>query len=187
MDTSDDLYLKREWSLWFDSPEFHTSYNETIYPLSWKQNIKKIYTIDTIQNFWGVYNNIIDVENLHYKSAYYLFVNNTEPHCLDLNNQNGITIHFVINSSTTLNSSTNLNTAWLYTILSFVGENIKYSKYLNGVSIKKHKHYCEIVLWLKTNDEKINTYFVDHFAHLYKDKEVDLQNTYKLTFEEQLA
>lgn len=180
-----NLQLEREWTLWFDSPHLHKTYKEVIDLFAWKQNLEEVSTFSTIGNFWGTYNNTLGPDEIWYKSAYYLFTSNTAPHCLDLNNQDGVTIHFSISSENM--SSESINSAWLYTILSFLGGSIKYAKYVNGISIKKHKNYYELVLWLSVNDDVISNFYIETFNELYKKKELEILGSYKLTLDDKFC
>ncbi len=39
--------LKHEWTLWFDAPNRKASSKD------WTDNLKKIITIDTVEDLWG--------------------------------------------------------------------------------------------------------------------------------------
>jgi hypothetical protein len=173
--SENDLLLQRDWTLWFDAPNLHTTYEATINPLAWKQNINKVYTFNNIANFWRLYSNIINPEEMWYRSAYYLFVDNTDPHCLDLNNQNGITLHFI------LSNESDITTAWLHTMLTLISESMEYIEYANGISLKKHKNFHELTLWLKINDDELTEFLTTQFTKLYEKNEIKVTNTYTLT------
>ncbi len=158
------LPLNREWTLWFDSPNLHKSYKEYSRELSWKQNLCCVYKINSIPTFWQTYNNITEPNNMCYKSAYYLFVSNTAPHSMDINNLNGTTLCFNILKGN------NLNNIWLRTVLLFLGENIKYSEYINGISLKKNKKQYELTLWTKTKNPDICNFFINYFTRKYNEE-----------------
>ncbi len=181
--------LKRAWTLWFDSPEMHNYYAETIDPRSWKQNIDNVCTFDTIENFWRLYNNIVGPNELGYRNAYYIFEKGTAPHCLDLNNQNGVTLHYAL----PLNNK--VEDAWLLTIMLMFKEKINHRKgkqliltnYLNGASLKRHKDCFELTLWLRVDCKKLNDILIAYLGKVYADRGISPINHYILTLSDKFA
>lgn len=39
--------LERAWTLWYDNPQKKSNYS------NWLANLKRISTIDTVEDFWG--------------------------------------------------------------------------------------------------------------------------------------
>ncbi len=166
--------LRESWTLWYDSAGFHKTYAETRHPIEWKQNIKEVYTFDSLENFYRLYNNIEEPMGIWYKSSYHIFLKGVAPHCLDLNNQDGITIHYLIEPSA------DLDEAWLQTILTIISG--KYDN-INGISIQKCKNYYELIIWMRTRDDS----YMSDFKKIYDDFKLNIKYIYTLTLEEKFT
>jgi len=65
--------LQTAWTFWIDKAIHNASVNE------YKANIKRIYTVSTVQGFWSVYKHIPDVSELRLRSYYHLMRDEREP------------------------------------------------------------------------------------------------------------
>ncbi len=65
--------LQTSWTFWIDKAVHNASLNE------YKANIKKIYSVQTVQGFWSVYTHIPDVSELKLRSYYHLMRYEREP------------------------------------------------------------------------------------------------------------
>jgi len=65
--------LQTAWTFWIDKAVHNASLNE------YKANIKKIYTVSTVQGFWSVYKHIPDVSELRLRCYYHLMRDEREP------------------------------------------------------------------------------------------------------------
>ena len=70
---SEGVPLQTSWTFWLDKAVHNASLNE------YKANIKKIYTVSTVQGFWSVYKHIPDVSELRLRSYYHLMRDEREP------------------------------------------------------------------------------------------------------------
>jgi len=73
LEESQGVPLQTAWTFWIDKAMHNASLNE------YKANIKRIYTVSTVQGFWSVYKHIPDVSELRLRSYYHLMRDEREP------------------------------------------------------------------------------------------------------------
>ncbi|KAJ3548229.1 hypothetical protein NM688_g5324 [Phlebia brevispora] len=98
--------LYSPWTLWFDSPATKgrnlpqtpmSSFPQTPLPQTpgglaaqgWMEDIKRVISFDSVEEFWGLYNNIVPPSQLPQKANYYLFKEGIIPAWEDEANKNG--------------------------------------------------------------------------------------------------
>jgi translation initiation factor 4E len=147
--------LTNEWVLWYDCP------NKKITNQNWIENIKQVHKIDSVEDFWGVYNNILKSSTLSFGSNYYLFKNGIKPMWEDPSNENGG------KWSIQLKKISEVDNIWLNTILNCLGENfyddennIDYNHEITGVIVNIRKYQDKVNVWLKDKNNKPAIEFV---------------------------
>lgn len=75
--------LNTPWTFWLDKSIPGTS------AAQYEATLRKLYTVNTVQGFWGVYNNIPDVDKLNVRYTYHLMRNERRPVWEDVNNCHG--------------------------------------------------------------------------------------------------
>jgi len=78
--------LQFAWSWWYDNPGKSWKTNQNS---KWEDNLKKIYTFDTVEDFWCLWNNIKGANELPLNSNYHVFKDGIEPKWEDAVNKNG--------------------------------------------------------------------------------------------------
>ncbi|CRK33292.1 hypothetical protein BN1723_003963 [Verticillium longisporum] len=74
--------LQNKWTLWFTKPPSGKGDN-------WNDLLKEVITFDSVEEFWGIYNNIAPVSELALKSDYHLFKAGVRPEWEDAQNKHG--------------------------------------------------------------------------------------------------
>ncbi|KAJ8496116.1 hypothetical protein ONZ45_g12578 [Pleurotus djamor] len=128
--------LYSPWTLWFDSPATKgrnlpqtpiSAFPQTPVPQTpgaaaaqgWMEDIKRVITFDSVEEFWGLYNNIVPPSQLPQKANYYLFKEGIIPAWEDEANKNGGKWSIQLPKDKNRN---NVDKMWLYTMLAAIGE-----------------------------------------------------------------
>ncbi|CAO3584493.1 unnamed protein product [Absidia cylindrospora] len=65
--------LQNAWTFYYDNPLLNNSAQ------SWAENLKELVTVDTVEDFWGAFNNLTKVDQLEPSSNYHLFKKGIRP------------------------------------------------------------------------------------------------------------
>ncbi|KAI9317072.1 translation initiation factor eIF 4e-like domain-containing protein [Dichotomocladium elegans] len=135
--------LQNAWTMWFDNPGKKASVQ------SWSQNLKEIVTIDTVEDFWGVYNNVAKVNHLESNSNYHFFKKGVRPEWEDPANANGgkFSIQFPRNRT-----GEAINDYWMYLLLAMIGEQFTYENEVCGAVISVRKVFFRLALWVRSSE-----------------------------------
>ncbi|KIY72804.1 translation initiation factor eIF4e [Cylindrobasidium torrendii FP15055 ss-10] len=128
--------LYSAWTLWFDSPATKgrnlpqtpiSAFPPTPGPATpgvaaaqgWMEDIKRVISFDSVEEFWGLYNNIVAPSKLPQKANYYLFKEGIIPAWEDEANKNGGKWSIQLPRD---KNRDNVDKMWLYTMLAAIGE-----------------------------------------------------------------
>ncbi|KAL4064890.1 translation initiation factor eIF 4e-like domain-containing protein [Scleroderma yunnanense] len=128
--------LYSAWTLWFDSPATKgrnlpqtpsTAFPQTPLPQTpsaasaqgWMEDIKRVISFDSVEEFWGLYNHIVPPSQLPQKANYYLFKEGIIPAWEDEANKNGGKWSIQLPKE---KNRGNVDKMWLYTMLAAIGE-----------------------------------------------------------------
>ena len=75
--------LQYRWVLWFDNPKLKKPDE------SWEENLKRIHTFDTVEDFWCLFNNIVAPTKLTMNSNFHIFKDGVLPMWEDETNKKG--------------------------------------------------------------------------------------------------
>lgn len=128
--------LEHSWTFWFDSPSAKSKQT------AWGSSIRPIYTFSTVEDFWGIYNNIHHPSKLAVGADFHCFKNKIEPKWEDPVCANGgkWTVNFARGKS---------DTSWLYTLLAMIGEQFDYGDEICGAVVNVRGKQEKIALWTK--------------------------------------
>ncbi|XP_078169946.1 eukaryotic translation initiation factor 4E-1-like [Carex rostrata] len=128
--------LEHSWTLWFDNPSTKSK-NTT-----WGSSIRPVYTFSTVEDFWGLYNNINHPTKLAIGSDLHCFKNKIEPKWEDPICANG--------GKWTINCSRGKSdTLWLYTLLAMIGEQFEYGDEICGAVVSVRGKQERVAIWTK--------------------------------------
>ncbi|KAI9336220.1 translation initiation factor eIF 4e-like domain-containing protein [Zopfochytrium polystomum] len=129
--------LHRRWTLWFDAQVKKAT------QANWHDNLKKVVTISTVEDFWGVYNNIIKASQIAFGSNYHLFKEGVQPMWEDPANANGGKWVAQIQKA----QKRDLDQLWLNTMLACIGEMFEDSSEVCGAVVSVRRHADRLSLW----------------------------------------
>ena len=132
--------LNNKWILWFHDPINN----------DWSfESYINIHTINTIESFWEVFNNInkLNIEN----GMFFLMKDGIKPMWEDEKNKNGGCWSFKILKE-------NIYETWLDLIINCINETIltdvSINDVINGLSVSPKKTFCIVKIWIKNNISK---------------------------------
>ncbi|GAA5914344.1 hypothetical protein JCM6882_008167 [Rhodosporidiobolus microsporus] len=105
--------LYAPWTLWFDSASKQDKAK------SWDDALSEVVSFQSVEDFWGLYNNIIPPSLLSANSNYYLFKEGIKPAWEDAANQTGGKWSVQLPRG---KYTEQIDAFWLYTMLAAIGE-----------------------------------------------------------------
>lgn len=135
--------LQNKWTLWFDNP---SNSQGRVDQKSWADQLKKVVTFDTVEDFWRIFNYIRPASKLQIGANYHLFKNDIEPKWEHPENYKGGKWNVGLKG----NLET-LDKMWLWAVLACIGENFEDENEICGcvVSIRKGQQN-RLAVWTKT-------------------------------------
>ncbi|TXT10735.1 hypothetical protein VHUM_02240 [Vanrija humicola] len=155
--------LSSKWTLYFDSPQSKALPKTPQTSLTapgghsggWLDDIRKVIEFDSVEEFWGVYHNIVSPSQLPGKANYYLFKNGIIPAWEDPQNKNGGKWAIQVPRD---KSKATIDKAWLYTMLAAIGETFETpldgsvpenSDLVTGVLVSSRPGFYRISIWTR--------------------------------------
>lgn len=164
--------LYSPWTLWFDSPATKgrnmpqtpiSAFPQTPVPQTpgaaaaqgWMEDIKRVISFDSVEEFWGLYNNIVPPSQLPQKANYYLFKEGIIPAWEDEANKNGGKWSIQLPKD---KNRANVDKMWLYTMLAAIGETFDPSpadsengsqSLITGVIVSTRPQFYRLSIWTR--------------------------------------
>ncbi|PRP88929.1 hypothetical protein PROFUN_00397 [Planoprotostelium fungivorum] len=130
--------LQNRWTLWYDNP------GKKITSQQWQDSLKKIVTFDTVEDFWGIFNNIRPASKLTLGSNYHLFKEGVEPKWEHPDNFKGGKWIVTIKGRGSM-----LDQQWLWLLLGVIGESFEEENEICGCVVSLRKSQDRITLWTR--------------------------------------
>jgi len=133
--------LMSKWTLWFTKPP--SSKGES----NWADSLKEVVTFDSVEEFWGIYNNIQKTSELALKSDYHLFRERIRPEWEDRQNKNGGRWSYQYK-----NKKDTIDDIWLNVMLAAIGETLEKEgdNEVMGVVVNVRNKFFRVSLWTRT-------------------------------------
>lgn len=103
--------LQHSWTLWFDSPQKKSTH------ANWQANLKRVATVNTVEDFWGLYKSILTASDIPIGANYHFFRSDIQPMWEDPANEHGGKWTFSGQKA----KRNFLNDIWLNLLLAIVG------------------------------------------------------------------
>ncbi|XP_058796856.1 eukaryotic translation initiation factor 4E type 3-like [Phymastichus coffea] len=133
--------LQTPWTFWLDKAISGTTTEE------YKANLKKIYTISTVQSFWAVFNHIPNANEMQIRYSYHLMRDDRYPLWEEPINQKGGTWRFKCHKSDTA-------TVWKEVILAAIGEQF-------SDSLAEGDEICGVSVSIRDRDDLVQVWNVN--------------------------
>jgi translation initiation factor 4E len=110
--------------------------------------LKEVITFDSIEEFWGIYNNIPPVSELPQKADYHLFKTGVKPEWEDSQNKHGGRWAYQFRNK----GAVNIDVLWLHIMLAGIGETLEQADdgEVMGVVVNVRKGLYRIGIWTRT-------------------------------------
>ncbi|XP_052190927.1 eukaryotic translation initiation factor isoform X2 [Diospyros lotus] len=138
-ETKQNHRLERKWTFWFDNQSKPKQQGA-----AWGSSLKKVYTFDTVEEFWCLYDQVFKPSKFTANADFHLFKTGVEPKWEDPECANG--------GKWTVTSSrkANLENMWLETLMALIGEQFDEGDEICGVVASVRQRQDKVSLWTKT-------------------------------------
>ncbi|BGP42413.1 eukaryotic translation initiation factor 4E [Rhodotorula kratochvilovae] len=158
--------LYSPWTLWFDSASKQDKAK------SWEESLARVISFQSVEDFWGLYNNIVPPSTLGQNANYYLFKEGIKPAWEDDANAQGGKWSVQLPRG---KYTDQIDRVWLYTMLAAIGETFEtpyvspsaaspdapsstapaplpstFSNEITGVIVSTRKAFFRINIWTRS-------------------------------------
>ncbi|KAF4595421.1 translation Initiation Factor Eif4e [Ophiocordyceps camponoti-floridani] len=133
--------LQNKWTLWFTKPPSGKGDN-------WNDLLKEVITFNSVEEFWGVYNNVAPVSELPQKADYHLFKAGVRPEWEDPQNKHGGKWSYQYKDKRIID----IDRLWLQVMMGAIGETLENEEdgEVMGVVVNVRKAFYRIGIWTRT-------------------------------------
>ncbi|XP_024373246.1 eukaryotic translation initiation factor [Physcomitrium patens] len=133
--------LQHSWTFWFDNP------NGKQKQATWGTSLREVYTFYTVEQFWGLYNNVLPPSKMSANADFHCFKTGIQPKWEDPKCAHGgkWTVQLPRSGGKML-----LDTYWLYTLLAMIGEQFDEGDEICGAVVSARRAQDKIAIWTTT-------------------------------------
>jgi translation initiation factor 4E len=134
--------LEHAWTFWFDN------YNSKQKQATWGSSLRPVYTFQTVEDFWCLYNNVLQPSKLIAGVDFHCFKAGIEPKWEDPKCAHGG--KWTAQPPRSGGGKAALDTYWLHTLLAMIGEQFEESDEICGAVVSVRRAQDKIAIWTKT-------------------------------------
>ncbi|MCO5601402.1 hypothetical protein L7F22_055522 [Adiantum nelumboides] len=134
--------LEHAWTIWFDN-------TGKTKQSSWGSALRSVYTFSTVEDFWCLYNNVIQPSRLVQGTDFHCFKEGISPQWEDPKCANGGKWTIVCNRG-----KSSVDSYWLDTLLALIGEQFDEADEICGVVVSIRPRQDKISLWTRTSSNE---------------------------------
>ncbi|XP_019848927.1 PREDICTED: uncharacterized protein LOC100636944 [Amphimedon queenslandica] len=166
--------LQNKWVLWYLKNDKQKK---------WKDNLRKIICIDTVEEFWSVYNHIKPPSRISSGCDYMLFKEGIEPMWDDKANKDGG--RWLLNIDKRERKDGVLDNVWIETLMCLIGEVFgDSSDDICGAMVRNRTKGDKISIWTRFAKNKEH---VHKIGHVYKEKvQVHIHRRFQIQYQSHL-
>lgn len=141
--------LMGKWTMWYTQPPTQAP------GADWRDLLKEVITFDSVEEFWGTYNNMAKPSDLASKSDLHVFRAGVRPEWEDEQNSNGGRWSYQIKVKPGAGAAI-LDEMWMELILAAIGETVD-EEGLNevmGVVCNVRAKFSRLSIWTRTCDNR---------------------------------
>lgn len=137
--------LSYKWTLWVDKQDKKVPLDD------WDQFLIEIFTVQNVEYFWRLYNNIPFPSKLYSSISLYFFKDKIEPRWEDIHNLEGGRWIAIIPKQF------DIDRMWEYVLVSLIGNEFeeKLNNFVNGIVLNVKEDFYKISIWIKHSENDI--------------------------------
>ncbi|DBB13672.1 hypothetical protein WJX82_007666 [Trebouxia sp. C0006] len=140
--STDKHPLEHKWTLWFDNPSGKQKQD------TWGSSLRSVYTFDTVEDFWCLYNNIKPPSWVSSGADFHLFKKGIEPKWEDPRCEHGGKWTVLVPKGP--NTKQTMDTYWLNAMMACIGEQFTEGDEICGIVVNVRARQDRLCMWTKT-------------------------------------
>lgn len=140
--SADKHPLEHKWTLWFDNPSGKQKQD------TWGSSLRSVYTFDTVEDFWCLYNNIKPPSWVSSGADFHLFKKGIEPKWEDPRCEHGGKWTVLVPKGP--NTKQTMDTYWLNAMMACIGEQFAEGDEICGIVVNVRARQDRLCMWTKT-------------------------------------